>query len=152
MSIFKPKAFDYFKLAFIKVNAAQQRYYFPDLPELRNVLLDSISFYSASLFPVNKEGVSLVNTALNLPVFLTLYSEGRERVQKLDCSYLQSISLSNTFTSNDARFNFNGMKVDFSKSYVQYSGASTPQAPPYSFLFGIFYTPIFANSSGGSNS
>jgi hypothetical protein len=32
MSIFKPKAFDYFKLAFIKVNAAQQRYYFPDLP------------------------------------------------------------------------------------------------------------------------
>lgn len=152
MSIFKAKAFDYFKLAFIKVNALQQRYYFPDLPELRNVRLDSMSFYSASIFPVNKEGVPLVNTALNLPVFLTLYSEGRERVQKLDCSYLQSIALSNTFTSNDSRFNFNGMKVDFSKSYVQYSGGSTPQAPPYSFLFGIFYTPIFANSPGGSNS
>lgn len=152
MSIFKAKAFDYFKLAFIKVNALQQRYYFPDLPELRNVRLDSMSFYSASIFPVNKEGVGLVNTALNLPVFLTLYSEGRERVQKLDCSYLQSIALSNTFTSNDSRFNFNGMKVDFSKSYVQYSGGSTPQAPPYSFLFGIFYTPIFANSPGGSNS
>jgi hypothetical protein len=151
MSIFKPKPFDYFKLAFIKVNAAQQRYYFPDLPELRNVLLDSISFYSASIFPVNKEGVGLLNTALNLPIFLTLYSEGRERIQKLDCSYLSSIALSNTFTSNDARFNFNGMKVDFSKSYVQYSSASTPQAAPYSFLFGIFYTPVFLNNPTASN-
>lgn len=152
MSIFKTKAFDYFKLAFIKVSVAQQRYYFPDLPELRNVRLDAICFYSAGIFPVNKEGVNLVSTALNLPVFLTLYSEGRERVQKLDCSYLQSIALTNTFTSNDSRLNFNGMKVDFSKSYVQYSSASTPQTPPYSFLFGIFYSPIFATGPGGSNS
>lgn len=152
MSIFKTKTLDYFKLAFIKVNAAQQRYYFPDLPELRNVRLDSISFYSASMFPVNKEGVPLLNTALNLPVFLTLYSDGRQKVQKLDCSYLNSIALSNNFTSNDARINFNGMKVNFSKSYVQYSSASTPQTPPYSFLFGIWYTPIFATAPGGSNS
>jgi hypothetical protein len=142
MSIIRQKDIECFKLAFIKVNAAQQRYYFPDLPELRNVYLDSMSFYSAGIFPVNKEGVPLVNTSINLPVFLTLYSEGQERILKMDCAYLQNISVSNIASSQDSRFNFDKLKVDFSKSYVQYSSASTPQAPPYSFLFGIFYTPI----------
>jgi hypothetical protein len=142
MSIFTQKTFDSFQLAFIKVNTPQQRYYFPDLPELRNVQLNSLSFYHYDIFEVNREGVTLYLQNTLRPVFLTLYSEGRERVQKLDCSYLQSIEVSDNYSYNDSRINFNGMKVDFSKSYVQYATGVTPQTPPYSFLFGIFYTPI----------
>lgn len=151
MSIFNTKAFDYFKLASIQVNSAAQRYYFPDLPELRNVHLNSISFYTSDVFPLNREGVSILTSSNSTPVFLTLYSEGRERIQKLDCSYLNSIATTNLQGAVDSRFNFNGMKVDFSKSYVQYATGVTPQTPPYSFLFGIWYTPMYIQNPTASN-
>jgi hypothetical protein len=105
---------------------------------------------------VNKESVPLVDasTPPAFPVFLTLYSEGRERIMKLDCAYLKNLNYTNPngYSSiKDGRFNFGGIKVDFSKSFVQYASGSTPQTPPYSFLFGIFYTPMYIQNPTASN-
>lgn len=124
----------------LQANAVQERYYFPDLPNLRNVSTYRIIAYTDVQFARDINNVPLVTMSVFSASYITINSGGVEIIQKLD------LNLFNTIVSADVNSNTNGVydlkpvNIDFSKSYVQLSnGAGLLPVPPFVYAFGIYY-------------
>jgi hypothetical protein len=122
----------------VQADVQQNRYYFPDLPNLRDVLTVKIMAYNEAHFLNDINNVPVVSRNIFENSTFTVYSKGREFLQKVD------LMLFNTITSQAAYSNSNGtvglapVEIDFSKSYIENLGTA-PGAFPYSYCFGIYY-------------
>lgn len=129
-----------YQLVRLQVNSAQSRYYFPDLPNLRDAITTNIVSYNDRNFTTDINNIANVTSAPYSSAFLTLYSGGVEFIQKADVAAFAPISGNNRFSNTQGTFNIQPCNIDFSKSYIEIANLSAI-APtyPFSFSFGIWY-------------
>ena len=114
------------------------RFYFNDLPNLRNAKITSIQVYTAgSISATPLTGSTPVTTADLKKSFLTLYAGDLQLVYNVPM-----ISLNNIVNSATDPYTFelptiNGMTVSWVKSYVSLPTALATTSVAYSF--GVYY-------------
>jgi len=114
------------------------RFYFNDLPNLRNAKITSIQVYTAgSITATPLTGSTPVTTADMKKSFLTLYAGDLQLVYNVPM-----ISLNNIVNSAADPYTFelptiNGMTVSWVKSYVSLPTALATTGVAYSF--GVYY-------------
>lgn len=114
------------------------RFYFNDLPNLRNAKITSIQVYTAgSISATPLTGSTPVTTADLKKSFLTLYAGDLQLVYNVPM-----ISLNNIVNSATDPYTFelptiNGMTVSWVKSYVSLPTALATTGVAYSF--GVYY-------------
>jgi len=114
------------------------RFYFNDLPNLRNAKITSIQVYTAGTISATPlTGSTPVTTADMKKSFLTLYAGDLQLVYNVPM-----ISLNNIVNSATDPYTFelptiNGMTVSWIKSYVSLPTALATTGTAYSF--GVYY-------------
>jgi hypothetical protein len=125
----------------LQANSLQERYYFPDLPNLREAKVYRIVTYNESNFTNDINNVALVNSAAFSSSYITINSNGLEVIQKLDLTIFKTITSTNNNTNLNGSFDLLPMNIDFSKSYVQLSNPSVISITfPFVYAFGIYYS------------
>lgn len=128
----------------ILVTAYNNKYYFPDTPQLRNKSILALEFYGENSGLVKDiNNVGLVSTADMKQYFLTLVSNDVNKVEKVPLTKLINVAnaLPNRFGNIDGLMTFDNLTgVDLSKSYVEATPLFLPTTPlPFSICFGVFY-------------
>lgn len=121
----------------IYVSAAQNRYYFPDLPNLRDAYV--YYMYSYAKAPMR---VDINNTALSTLTagsYLTLVKGNDEFIKQLDLINLVPWWTTDTQGSVNGGLSISPTQINFSKSYVEITPGLTPSGFPFVFSFGIWY-------------
>jgi hypothetical protein len=114
------------------------RFYFNDLPNLRNARITSIQVYTAGTISATPlTGSTPVTTADMKKSFLTLYAGDLQLVYNVPM-----ISLNNMVNSAADPYTFelptiNGMTISWIKSYVSLPSALATTGTAYSF--GVYY-------------
>jgi len=114
------------------------RFYFPDLPNLRNAKISAIQVYTAGTITATPlTGSTPVTTADLKKSFLTLYQGDLQLVYNVPM-----ISLNNMVNSAADPYTFelpavNGITVSWVKSYVNLPSALATTGVAYSF--GVYY-------------
>jgi len=114
------------------------RFYFPDLPNLRNAKISAIQVYTAGTITATPlTGSTPVTTADLKKSFLTLYQGDLQLVYNVPM-----ISLNNIVNSAADPYTFelpavNGITVSWVKSYVNLPSALATTGVAYSF--GVYY-------------
>lgn len=127
-----------YQLVQITSNQVLTRYYFPDLPNLRDVKTYKITAFHRSLIEKDLNNVNLIGQSDFENSYMTIYANGFEYIQKLGLSALQTISKENNFKNMNGGLCLQPLTIDFSKSYVEIAPSITPSFPA-SFVFGIYY-------------
>lgn len=114
------------------------RFYFPDLPNLRNAKITSIQVYTAgSITATPLTGSTPVTTADMKKSFLTLYSGDLQLVYNLPMTSLNNIVNSATDPYVLELPVINGITISWVKSYVVLPTALATTGTAYSF--GVYY-------------
>ena len=115
------------------------RFYFPDLPNLRNAKISAIQVYTAgSITATPLTGSTPVTTADLKKSFLTLYQGDQQLIYSLPL-----ISLNNMVTgATPDPYTFelpaiNGLTISWTKSYISLPSALATTNVAYSF--GVYY-------------
>lgn len=120
--------------------AGQPRYYFPDLPNLREVFTTNIVAYDNTVMQYNPDGLSLANSAANL-CFLTLVVGNEEVISKIDLATLKPLYTGQTtarYNNPGGNFAIPPTVFDYSKSYIEVYNPGTIIANTC-FCFGIYF-------------
>jgi len=135
-----------YQLVTIPTVSTSNKYYFPDLPNLREVRVSSIVSFHRGLLPRDIYNVQPVTNSDFRNVYITLVTGAEEVVQTYDLTMLNPISAGgaiSTFGNAYGNIDLNGLVINFSKSYVQFPGGSySIPAADFSFVFGIYYEYI----------
>jgi hypothetical protein len=128
----------------IVVNAYNNRYYFPDTPQIRDKDILGLEFYSAvSGITKDANNVDLVNAVDMEQYYLTLVSGGINKIERLPLTKLINLTTAapTQFGNADGIFSITNMTgLDLSKSYVESTPLFLPTTGlPFSITFGIFY-------------
>jgi hypothetical protein len=126
----------------IVINDTTNKYFFPDIPQLRSSKLQAIEITPALAGWVDADynNVPLVSYSNFRGAYVTLYSGNKEAVQNLPALKLFNIA-NQTQVNVDGLFALDNIIVDFSKSYITFAqGTFTGASFPQSVLFNIFYT------------
>lgn len=132
----------------IVVNENNNKYYFPDLPQLRDAKIVGISFYPtiSATNNVDINNVPLISVADAQNAYLTLYSGEIEALQNIPLIKLLNVYFNDVgaggqyFGNPEGIFAINDLVIDFSKSYVSIAPTATiTGALPQSISFGIYY-------------
>lgn len=132
-----------FQLVNIIVPSSGTKYFFPDLPNLRDAYISKISSYNFIYMERDQNNIALY-PAPQLSLFLTLVRGNDEIYQRIPLQLLNSIwwhpSAGTATVPTNAGLDFDFQQFNFSKSYVEYSTSFiTPPAAGQSICFGIFY-------------
>jgi hypothetical protein len=116
------------------------QYFFPDLPNLKNVKTEKLSAYNSALFALTPENYTPITSQDMKGVFLILNISDTEDI-KMPLSNLVNIG---NFSSAGVYFNSNGyipladLPIRWSKSYYKFVVAPTVGIV-FSIPLGIFY-------------
>ena len=131
-----------YELVTLVVAAASGRneYYFPDLPNLRNAQIQTISVYDENSVPKDPNNIDVVTNDDVRKAFLVLNINDKEDI-KTPMSTLMNIGyqgapVTQTNTSN-GYIPFAGQIVTWPKSYVKFPDGH--DAKQFSILLGVFY-------------
>lgn len=114
------------------------RFYFPDLPNLRNARITNIAIYTAGTITATPlTGSTPVTTADLKKSFLTLYEGDLQLVYNIPILSFNSIVNSAADPYQFELPSVNGMTVSWVKSYVSLPTALATTGVAYSF--GVFY-------------
>lgn len=123
----------------VQADVAQNRYYFPDLPNLRDVLTVKIVAYNEKNFASDINNVPVVDINVYQNSTFTLYSKGREFLQKVDLMLFNTITTQALYSNQNGTVGLQPVEIDFSKSYIENLGTTPTGGFPYSYCFGIYY-------------
>lgn len=125
----------------IPAGSTLTRYYFPDLPNLRNVHLWSFEAYCQEILPVSWQNVRTPGLTIIQQSFLTLQTyNGKEAIHQLPLINLLNMSTP-AFTEFPSLFT--GQKINYPKSYIDLASAAVlPPAPgaQLQYTFTAYYT------------
>lgn len=127
-----------YQLVTVQADVAQQRYYFPDLPNLRDVLTVKIMAYNDKNFTNDINNVPLCDVNIFQNSTFTLYSKGREFLQKVDLMMFNTLTTAAIYSNQNGTIGLQPVEIDFSKSYIEILG-TPPSVFPFSYCFGIYY-------------
>jgi len=114
------------------------RFYFPDLPNLRNARITNIAIYTAGTITATPlTGSTPVTTADLKKSFLTLYEGDLQLVYNIPMLSFNSIVNSAADPYQFELPSVNGLTVSWVKSYVSLPTALATTGVAYSF--GVFY-------------
>jgi len=134
---YNTKPYENYQFVSIQMQSAQGRYYFPDLPNLREVYTTAIVFYPYNISPTDNNGFAGSLGYTN--AFLTLNSNGEEFIQKLGLINLITIA-QNAKQNLFGLTTFPNVKIQYQKSYVEMAYGTSVPTFPSCFEFGIYYS------------
>ena len=122
----------------VPTSSTLTRFYFPDLPNLRNARITNIAIYTAgSISATPLTGSTPVTTADLKKSFLTLYEGDLQLVYNIPVLSFNSIVNSATDPYQFELPSVNGLTVSWVKSYVSLPTALATTGVAYSF--GVYY-------------
>ena len=122
----------------VPTSSTLTRFYFPDLPNLRNARITNIAIYTAgSITATPLTGSTPVTTADLKKSFLTLYEGDLQLVYNIPILSFNSIVNSAVDPYQFELPSVNGMTVSWVKSYVSLPTALATTGVAYSF--GVYY-------------
>ena len=122
----------------VPTSSTLTRFYFPDLPNLRNARITNIAIYTAgSITATPLTGSTPVTTADLKKSFLTLYEGDLQLVYNIPILSFNSIVNSATDPYQFELPSVNGLTVSWVKSYVSLPTALATTGVAYSF--GVYY-------------
>jgi len=129
-----------FCLAQIPINQNGTRFNFPDQPQLRGKRVQYVTAYFNNLYPLNPDGIALVQSSAILEGFLILYVNGRDDI-KMPLYHLvtQSNAMSQSYFTNNGYLPIANLPIVWEKSYVLVPNGYSLTALQEVFMFGVFY-------------
>ena len=122
----------------VPTSSTLTRFYFPDLPNLRNARITNIAIYTAgSITATPLTGSTPVTTADLKKSFLTLYEGDLQLVYNIPILSFNSIVNSAADPYQFELPSVNGLTVSWVKSYVSLPTALATTGVAYSF--GVYY-------------
>ena len=120
--------------------ATNNRFYFPELPNLRDVHLLNLEIPSVDYLPKTPDNKANINNALFQTTFLTLVSyDGKEFCHQIPIQHLIYQSASGTGIDTLLK-QFSGQKVNWTKSYVEFADNTLISAvAEEAVIFSIYY-------------
>jgi hypothetical protein len=135
---YNTKPFENYQFVSIQMQSAQGRYYFPDLPNLREVYTTGIIFYPPNISPNDVNNFTATGGYINS--YITLNCNGEEFIQKLGLINLITISQNNK-QNLFGLTTLPNVKIQYQKSYIEPAyGLSSPISFPSCFQFGVYYS------------
>lgn len=124
----------------VAAGAGRNEYYFPDLPNLRNALIQTISVYDYTTFQYDPNNIPLISNADARQSYLVLNINDKEDI-KIPMTTLMNIGAQGAPVSQNNSANgyvpFAGQIVTWPKSYVKFpNGHAVAQ---FSIVIGVFY-------------
>jgi hypothetical protein len=114
------------------------RFYFPDLPNLRNARITSIQVYTAGTITATPlTGSTPVTTADMKKTFLTLYEGDLQLIYNVPILAFNNVVNSATDPYINQTLEVGGITISWTKSYVTLPTALATTNVAYSF--GVFY-------------
>ena len=134
---YNTKPFENYQFVSIQMQSVQGRYYFPDLPNLRDVYTTALVYYPPN---ISYRDVNGFTPATNYQsCYLTLNSNGEEFVQKL--GLINLIPFVQYATQNPQGYTtFPNVKIQYEKSYVEVAYGGTAPTFPSCYQFGVYYS------------
>jgi hypothetical protein len=129
----------------VPANSTLTRFNFPDLPNLRNVLLTSIKVYTINMLPISigNQLPVVSHAALLEKSYVTLVNYGGKEFLKQAPAQMFNTTNFNLNTSTNFfetyAKDFVGQRVNWPKSYVQTTGAIGTGVDT-TYAFSIFYS------------
>jgi len=132
----------------IAANSTATRFYFADQPQLRFVSLNQLEVYNINTVTSSiLSGNGNIANAVMATGFLVLYYDDRESVNRIPLNLLNPVSSNvapTTLTTASAPSvfgvkTFNGQQVQWSKSYIQFTGTAST-ASNTSVCVGVYYS------------
>ena len=129
----------------IPASATSTRYYFPELPNLRNVHLQNLEIPTKDQLPFSPDNQPIINSNLYLNTFLTLINyEGKEFCHQIPISMLQYHTNSAGVGLDSLQKQFVGQRVNWTKSYVEFSSSTNIGNQQEVVAFSIYYADVKA--------
>lgn len=135
--LYNTKSYENYQFVSIQMQSSAGRYYFPDLPNLREVYTTAIIFYPPNVSPKDNNGFTATGQYINS--YLTLNSNGEEFVQKMGLINLISIT-QNGKQNPFGLVTFPNVKIQYQKSYIEVAYGVAAPTFPSCFQFGVYYS------------
>ena len=134
---YNTKPFENYQFVSIQMQSAQGRYYFPDLPNLREVYTTGLIFYPPNISSIDTNMFTPTPNWIN--GYLTLNCNGEEFVQKLGLINLITINQNNK-QNPFGLTTFPNVKIQYQKSYIELAYGTSAPSFPSCFMFGVYYS------------
>lgn len=122
----------------IPTGSTNTRFYFPDLPNLRNAMIQALQVYTpGTLTATPNTGSALVVEADMKKSFVTLYSGDLQLIYNAPLFAFNNIINSVTNPYNNELPTIDNMVISWTKSYI--SLASSPATTGVAYAFGVYY-------------
>jgi hypothetical protein len=122
----------------IPSGSTNSRFYFPDLPNLRNALVQGIQLYTTNtLSATPNTGSNMVALADLQKSFITLYSGDLQLIYNMPILALNNIVNASVNPYSFEMPNINNMVISWVKSYISLPTAPTTTGVAYAF--GVYY-------------
>jgi hypothetical protein len=122
----------------IPSGSTNSRFYFPDLPNLRNALVQGIQLYTTNtLSATPNTGSTMVALADLQKSFITLYSGDLQLIYNMPILALNNIVNASVNPYSFEMPNINNMVISWVKSYISLPTAPTTTGVAYAF--GVYY-------------
>ena len=133
----------------IPASTTQTRLYFPELPNLRNVHLLNIEVTYKSYIPFTPSNIDVINDALFKNTFLTLVDyTGKEFTHQIPLQYLNYMSENQKdFFTETLIKQFCGQRVNWTKSYIEFSSNTNVANRLESCIFSVYYADTKTNEA-----
>ena len=123
----------------IPANSPNQKFNFPDQPNLRDKAIEKIEIYNNSSLCLATAPSGFTTTVPNFNAYLTLVTDnGNEFVQNILVWELIGVNAYASFMTTNNGFNIALRKIVWPKSYITYN-LGTVAGATYSWCFGIYY-------------
>jgi hypothetical protein len=134
---YNTKPFENYQFVSIQMQSASGRFYFPDLPNLRDVYTTGLIFYPPNISSQDLNKFTATGGWLNS--YITLNCNGEEFVQKLGLINLITIQQNNK-QNTFGLTTLPNVKIQYQKSYVEQAYGYSAITFPSCFQFGVYYS------------
>lgn len=128
-----------YELVELPITSTQTRWSFPDQPKLRYTALQALTTFTSGSVTTSPLGNAIITVANLKLAYLTLYANDRNDVYRVPMIELNRVQNSATDPFVRSLFEFNGMKITWEKSYVEFASAPTISSAQ-SIILGVYYS------------
>lgn len=130
----------------VPANSTLTRFNFPDLPNLRNVLLLGVKVYTINMLPISINNQLPILSHANVleKSYITLVNYGgKEFLKQAPAQMFNTTSFNLNASTNFYETypkDFCGQRVNWPKSYVQTTGSVSTAGTETTYAFSIYYS------------